>query len=121
MELPEVFQGESLKRLFQGAILGAVASMVVGFGFGGWTLGGTAESQAADGAKSAVASALAPFCVDNFQGATNASANLVVLKDKSAYQQARFVEEGGWATLPGSDNPTNGVARACAAILDSLK
>ena len=121
MQLSSVFQGDVLKRLLQGAILGAGATMILGFGFGGWMLGGTAESQAAESAKSAVASALAPVCVDNFQSATNASTNLVELKDKSIYQQAKFVEKGGWANSPGSDNPTNGVARACAAILAGLK
>jgi hypothetical protein len=38
-----MLQGESLKRLLQGAVAGAVATMVVGFYWGGWSLGSTAD------------------------------------------------------------------------------
>jgi hypothetical protein len=34
-----MLQGESLKRLLQGAAAGAVATMFVGFYWGGWSLG----------------------------------------------------------------------------------
>jgi hypothetical protein len=39
MQLPSMLQGESLKRLLQGAAAGAVATMFVGFYWGGWSLG----------------------------------------------------------------------------------
>ena len=39
MQLPSILQGESLKRLLQGAAAGAVATMFVGFYWGGWSLG----------------------------------------------------------------------------------
>ena len=39
----------------------------------------------------------------------------------SSWQQAAFVEKGGWATLPGSDLANSSVARACADMLDNLK
>ena len=42
MDMPEMLQGDSPVRLFQGALAGAVATMVIGFAWGGWTLGGTA-------------------------------------------------------------------------------
>jgi hypothetical protein len=35
MQIPSILQGESLKRLLQGAAAGAVATMVVGFSWGG--------------------------------------------------------------------------------------
>jgi len=43
MQLPAMLQGESVKRLLQGAAAGAVATIVVGFYWGGWSLGSTAE------------------------------------------------------------------------------
>ena len=43
MQVPSMLQGESLKRLLQGAAVGAVATIAVGFGWGGWTLGSTAD------------------------------------------------------------------------------
>ena len=44
-----------------------------------------------------------------------------MLKKESTFQQANFVENGGWAILPGNDKAGLGVAKACAAILVGLK
>ena len=46
MQVPSIFQGESLKRLLQGAAVGAVATIFVGFSWGGWSLGSTADKMA---------------------------------------------------------------------------
>ena len=35
------YQGESLKRLLQGAAVGVVATLAIGFGWGGWMLATT--------------------------------------------------------------------------------
>jgi hypothetical protein len=121
MQLPSIIQGESLKRLLQGTALGAVAAIAIGFGWGGWMLGSAAELQAANGAKSAIVAVLAPICADKFQSTVDASTNLEKLKKESTYKQASFVEEGGWAILPGNDKAGDGVARACAVILNDLK
>ena len=40
------YQGESLKRLLQGAALGAFATLGVGFSWGGFMLGSTAKTLA---------------------------------------------------------------------------
>ena len=73
MQVPSILQGESLKRLLQGAALGAVTTIVIGFNWGGWTLGGTAKEMAQKSASSAVVAVLAPICVDKFQHATDFS------------------------------------------------
>jgi hypothetical protein len=121
MQLPSILQGESLIRLIQGAVAGAVATMVIGFNWGGWTLGSTAAKMSEDSSKSAVVSVLAPICVDKFQSAAGAPANLLELKKVASYQQSTFVEKGGWATLPGSEKANSAVAQACANMLNSLK
>jgi len=46
MQVPSMLQGESLKRLQQGADAGAVATMIVGFSWGGWSLASTADKTA---------------------------------------------------------------------------
>jgi hypothetical protein len=46
MQVPSILQGESLKRLLQGAAIGAVATIDVGFSWGGWSLGSTADRMA---------------------------------------------------------------------------
>jgi hypothetical protein len=121
MQLPSMLQGESLTRLLQGTAIGAVAAMAIGFNWGGWMLESTAAKQTEDAAKSAVISVLAPICADKFQQAADVSDNMAMLKKESSYQQASFVDKGGWAILPGSETAGSGVAKACAAILVDLK
>ena len=110
----------TIKTVLLGAALGAVVLAFVGFKWGGWVTGGTAEKQAAERAESAVTLALAPICVDKFRQAPDAAAQLTSLQKLSPYEQRGFVEKGGWATPVGSDNPNASVARACADALAKL-
>jgi hypothetical protein len=122
LELPSFLQGDSLKRLLQGAVAGAVVAIIVGFNWGGWTLGGTVEKVAKELADTAVLTALAPICVDQFRQATNASANLSELNKFSyAWDRDVFIEKGGWAIMPGSGTTNSAVAKACAETLGILK
>jgi hypothetical protein len=109
--------GDSPKRLVQGIVVGAISTMVIGFNWGGWKLGSTAKEMAQKGAQAAVVEVLAPICVDRFQRAAEAPANLVELKKVSSWQQDTFIEKGGWATFPGMTSPDRGVAQACANLL----
>jgi hypothetical protein len=115
------YQGESLKRLLQGAAVGAVATLAIGFGWGGWMLASTAKTLADSTANSAVVAAIAPICVDQFQRSADAANNLTELKKTDSWQQAAYVEKGGWAIMPGSKEVDSGVPQACAAILSNLK
>jgi hypothetical protein len=36
MEVPSILKGESLTRLCQGAAVGAIATIIIGFSWGGW-------------------------------------------------------------------------------------
>ena len=115
------YEGESLKQLLQGAALGAFATLGIGFSWGGFMLGSTAKTMADSTASSAVVAAIAPICVDQFQRSADAANNLTALKRTDAWQQATFVEKGGWAMMPGSKAVDSGVPQACAAIISSLK
>ena len=114
-------QSELLKRLLQGAAVGAVATLAIGFGWGGWMLGGTAKTLAESTANSAVVAAIAPICVDQFKRSADAGNNLTALQKTSSWEQAAYVEKGGWAIMPGSTAVESGVPQACATILSSLK
>src|SRR5258707_4223342 len=120
MELPPILQGESITRLLQGAAVGVVATLIVGFQWGGWVTGGTAKEMAQKSANTALVTALAPICVDKFQRSAQAAANLTELKKVSSWQQGDFISKGGWATMPGSDAANSAVADACAIMLGSL-
>ena len=105
-----------------GAGAGAVALAIVGFSWGGWVTGGTAETLAKNSAATAVVAALTPICVEKFRQAADASANLVEMKKTTyASDQSKFVEKGGWATMPGSTEPNSAVAKACAESLGRSK
>ncbi len=109
-----------MTRLIQGAVGGAVIAMIVGFGWGGWQLGSSAQKMADERAGNAVVAALAPICVDKFQHDADAGAQLVALKKTDSWERDSFVKKGGWATFPGS-KPNTDVAEACAKILSGNK
>jgi hypothetical protein len=121
MQLPPILQGESLTRLFQGAFVGFLATVVIGFGWGGWTLGSTARENAAKSTATAVVAVLAPLCADKFRQAADAPAHLAALKKENSWAQDTFIEKGGWATFPGMAGPDRGVAQACANLLTALQ
>jgi hypothetical protein len=118
MQVPSILQGESLTRLMQGIAIGAVATMFIGFYWGGWVTGSTAWKMAQRDAKEATIAALAPICVDKFQRAANASEKLIELnKIRFVWDRDVFIEMGGWATMPGATAPDTAVAQACAEML----
>ena len=118
MQLPSMLQGDSLSRLVKGAIAGAATTIVIGFSWGGWTLGGTVDKIAMERSDTAVVAVLAPVCVINFRQAADAPAQLIALKKESSWMQDSFVKKGGWATFTGlRDGLENAVAKACADTL----
>lgn len=119
MDFPKLPAGTS--PFLWGATTGAVALAIVGFGWGGWVTGSTAERAAGARADAATVSALSPICVTQFQAAPKASARLVTLKQTNSWEQAEYVRKGGWATMPGSSaEPNRDVAAACAESLLKL-
>ncbi len=118
MQLPTFLQGDSPARLAQGAAAGAILTAVIGFGWGGWMLGGTAQKMADERTNQAVVAALAPICADNFQSAGEAKAKLVALKKVDTWERDSFIIKGGWATFPGGAEPNRNVAEACASLLN---
>jgi hypothetical protein len=120
MQLPSILQGESPTRLLQGAAVGFLATVVIGFGWGGWTLGSTAKENAAKSTATAMVAVLAPMCADKFRQAADAPTQMTELKKVSSWMQDTYIEKGGWATFPGMA-PDRGVAQACANLLTALQ
>jgi len=97
-----------------------VVALVVGFTWGGWVTGGTAEAMADKRGKSAMVAALAPICAAKFQGDSSFDTKLSELNETRSYQRAAFIEKGGWATMPGSEKGDRDVAKACAEMITEL-
>ncbi|MEQ8652279.1 MAG: hypothetical protein RIC87_07425 [Kiloniellales bacterium] len=108
MNLPEW-----IKPGLVGAAAGAVVLAVVGFSWGGWVTGGTADKMASDQARLEVVAALVPICVEQSNKDPQVVATLARLKDASSYQRRDMLMKAGWATMPGSSDPNSNVASAC--------
>jgi alpha/beta superfamily hydrolase len=105
----------------KGAAAGAIVLAIVGFNWGGWVTGNTAEKRANVRADEAILTALTPICVAQFQRSGDAPAKLVALKEVKNWEQGEYVGKNGWATMPGSTaEPNRQVATACAEALNKL-
>ena len=94
MQVPSMLQGESLKRLLQGAAAGAVATIFVGFYWGGWSLGSTADKMAKERSELAVVAALAPVCADKFRALPDAAAKQVALSKVELVEASGRIPQG---------------------------
>jgi hypothetical protein len=120
MEVPSILQGESLKRLLQGAAVGAVATIFVGFFWGGWSLGSTADKMANERSELAVVAALAPICADKFRALPDADAKKVALSKVDSWKRRdEFPKD--FVTLPGQSYPSSGLVDACYTLLFAPK
>jgi hypothetical protein len=107
--------------LFWACAGAAVATMVVGFGWGGWVTGGTADKMALQAAASARAELAASVCVSRFSAGPDAPAKLVTLKATDSWQRRQVIEDGGWVTMAGTDKPVPDAAALCAEQLVAAK
>ena len=120
MEMPVIFKGESLTRLAQGASVGAVATMVIGFNWGGWVLGKTAENNATTLVNAALVQAYGRVCIERFKHQPNVEAKWVELTKVDTWRRDNYIKESGFATPPGSTSPNLAVAEACAEALSKI-
>jgi hypothetical protein len=120
MQVPEMFQGDSLTRLAQGAAVGAALTAIIGFNWAGWMLGSTAQTQIKNAEQASVVRVLAPICADRFTRSADATANLKALNGEDSWKRHELIAKAGWTTFPGSE-PDRGVADACAALLTQVK
>jgi hypothetical protein len=117
MQLPAILEGESLRRLIQGAIVGGLATAFIGFNWGGWMLESTAKQSAVKDTSAALVAVLAPMCADKFRTASDSTLNMAEFKKVNSWMQDSYIQKGGWATFPGMSSPDLAIAQACAKLL----
>ncbi len=104
----------------------AILATVVGFSWGGWVTGGSAQEMADEKAAQARQELAAVVCIDRFMAAPDVGVQLTALKEiTSSYKQATFVAEGGWAVIMPVSDPVDRAAsandrKAAALCADSL-
>ena len=98
-----------------------VAALVIGFTWGGWVTGGTAEAQAAEARLDGRAQLAATICVARYVDATDAAVQLAALKDESKWSRDDTIDDAGWTTPLGVEEPVSGAADLCAERLVELE
>jgi len=110
----------SVKPAVWGVIGGAIGAIVIGFFWGGWVTGGTAERMEATSAEAAVVQAFTPLCVAK---AEQQPEKFMSLKETSSYGSPRgdFVIEAGWVDNV-EEKYRSAVAKACAqTVVEGMK
>lgn len=104
--------------LFWACVAAVVATMIVGFTWGGWVTGRTSVDLATTAGSVARGELAADICVERFNAASDSAVRLAELKAiASTAAKRQFVEAGGWATMPGQTSPDRRGAEACAIAL----
>lgn len=100
-----------------GAAAGAIALAIVGFTWGGWVTGGTAQKQADSASAAAIASIMTPYCVALSKSDPKSVEILAELKAAPIYSRRGVIEKAGWATPLGAEKPNSDLAKACDVAL----
>ena len=108
---------EWLRPAAYGFVAGAIAISTFGFAWGGWVTGATSRKLAETVAGDAVAGRLAEICIVQFNQDPGKDQKLEELKKAGSYQRRTYVQDQGWATMPGEEKPDSKVADACAKLL----
>ena len=96
------------------AASGAMIFTIIGFLALGWTPQSVAATQAKAAAAAALASELSSICVVQFNNDPKAEANLKSLSIQTTFGQGKYIQDGPWAIMPGSEKSLKGVSKACA-------
>jgi hypothetical protein len=107
---------EKVKFGVWGLICGAVVVMTIGFAWGGWITGGTAQKMSDE----AVLASQAAICVAQFIKQPNHEEKLTEFGKIDSWKRSEFVGKGGWDKMPGQEKAGSLVAQACAQGLEVL-
>jgi hypothetical protein len=97
--------------------ISVVATLIIGFGPGGWVTGGTARTMADEAAATSRNQLAAAVCAEHFLRAADARARLAKLKALEWWERDDHLADGGWATMPGEKEANGAVAQLCATRL----
>ncbi|KIN74121.1 hypothetical protein [Sulfitobacter guttiformis] len=112
MQIPE-----GTKPALMGAVAGAIAISIIGFNWGGWVTSGSASDMSEEVSVAAVAMALTPYCIQNSQDDPRLIAIMAELDEARSYKRRSVIEDAGWATPLGAENPDRELAEACLSAL----
>ncbi len=111
---------EKIQPVLLAAVGGGIVLAIIGFAWGGWVTGSTAQEMAEELAQKAVVARLAPICVEQFNQDSEKDQKLEKLKETDSWKSDDYVAKQGWATMPGEKEADTKVAEKCAKLLAEL-
>ena len=111
---------EKIKLLLGGAAGGAIVLAIIGFAWGGWVTGNTAQQMAATAAENSVVTRLATICVEQYNQDPEKDQKLKTMMEKKAWERGEYIGEQGWATMLGEKNPDRKTSSKCAELISKL-
>ena len=78
---------EEIKPALFGAVGGGIVLAIIGFAWGGWVTGSTAQKLAEEMAEDAVVGRLAPICVEQYKQDSEKDEKLKELKETNSWQR----------------------------------
>ncbi|MGD2125189.1 MAG: hypothetical protein PVG99_03865 [Desulfobacteraceae bacterium] len=115
---------EAIKPFVWGMVVGSVVLLIVIFSAGWVVTRGSAEAEAKAIAADAVMNRLAPIAVAQFMQDPDKAERLQELKKLKTWganNRSDYVQQQGWATMPGEKEPDVRVADEVARRLIDLK
>lgn len=98
-----------------------VATLIVGFSWGGWVTESTAEEQVASATEEARAMLAADICQYRFLESPDAAVQLAALKEADSWKRDSLIEDAGWVTFASMEGPVDGAGELCADRLAEME
>ena len=99
-----------------GLVCGAVAAMIIGFAWGGWSTSGTSQKMSDE----AVLASQAAICVAQFIKEPKSQERLKEFEKIESYKRSEFIQKGGWDKMPGQKEANYSVTSACVTGIEAL-
>lgn len=98
-----------------------VATLVIGFGPGGWTTASSAQALADNAATQARQTLAAAVCLNEFKRTADLGTKLEAVKRAAWHERNDLVIREGWARMPDEEDSSWVVAGMCAEQIAALE
>jgi hypothetical protein len=98
-----------------------VATLILGFTWGGWMTASTARKAVVQADYDARADMVAAICVRRFSASSDHVANLAALKGTDTWKRDEYITKGGWLKIDGQESEVSGASTLCAQRLIEAK
>jgi len=98
-----------------------VATLILGFTWGGWMTAASARKAVVQASYDARADMAAAICVQRFGASPDRVANLATLKGTDTWKRDEYIVKGGWLKIDGQEGDVSGASSLCAQRLMEAK